>query len=49
MSLTDWDFVLSGLFLIFFMALAWLLLAPHGEPWVPDELRPDSDEHLSSG
>lgn len=39
--LTIWDFVLAGIVFVFFLALTWLLLWPHGDSWLPDDLRKD--------
>lgn len=39
-----WDLILSGLVLVFFGLLAWLILWPHGESWVPLELQAGEDD-----
>jgi hypothetical protein len=36
-----WDYLLAGLVFVFFALLTWVLLWPHGESWIPEELRQD--------
>jgi len=42
--LVIWDFILAGLVFLLFLVLTWLVLWPHGESWLPDELRDDRAE-----
>ena len=36
-----WDYLLAAAVFLFFALLTWVLIWPHGDTWVPEELRED--------